>query len=109
MIDEADIEKACDYLVANARKAAKAKAERIYLEEFRKTVKSQVMREHSNLAIGAQEREAYADPRYAKHLEAVKDAVEADEYQRWMMAAAEAKISAWQTQTRIHRAQEQIR
>ncbi len=109
MISEDDIEKACNYLVANAKKASQARAERAYAEEYRKTIKATIMKEHANLALGAQEREAYADSRYAQHLRAIREAVEADEYHRWMMAAAEAKISAWQTQARIHRAQEQIR
>lgn len=108
MIAESDIEKACDYLVANARKAAKARAERAYVEEYRKTIKAQIMREHNNLPLGAQEREAYADPRYAQHLQAIKEAVEADEYQRWMMAAAEAKLEAWRTQQANARIQAKI-
>ena len=37
------------------------------------------------------------------------ESIEADEYHRWMMAAAEAKLSMFQTQTRIHRAQDSIR
>ena len=36
--------KAIDYIVANAPKYAKAKAERIYLEEFRKTKKALLMK-----------------------------------------------------------------
>lgn len=109
MILESDVEKAVAYLAANARKAAQAKAERSYVEEFRKTIKATIMREHSELPLGAQEREAYADPRYRQHLDAIKEAVEADEYNRWMMAAAEAKLSAWQTAMRIQRAQDGIR
>lgn len=108
MIADTDIEKACEYLIANARKAAKARAERAYVEEYRKTIKAQIMREHNNLPLGAQEREAYADTRYAQHLLAIQEAVEADEYQRWMMAAAEAKIEAWRTQQANARIQAKI-
>lgn len=104
MIDEKDIEKSLDYLRDNATKAAQAKADRIYVEEFRKTIKATIMKEHASEALGAQEREAYADPRYTQHLKAIKDAVYEDEYRRWMMSAAEAKISAWQTQCRMQRA-----
>lgn len=109
MLLESEVEKAVEYLRDNARKAAQARANREYVDEFRKTIKAQIMREHSELPLGAQEREAYADARYAKHLEAIKEAIEADEYHRWMMAAAEAKLSMFQTQTRIHRAQDSIR
>ena len=109
MISEDDIERAVTYLAANAKAAAKAKADRVYVEEFRKTLKAQIMKEHAQLALGAQEREAYSDTRYAQHLQAIREAVERDEYHRWMISAAEAKISAWQTQARIHRAQENVR
>lgn len=104
MISDNDIERAVSFLATNARKAAKARAERAYVEEYRKTVKAQLMKEHANEPLGAQERDAYADPRYIQHLEAIKEAVEADEYNRWMMAAAEAKIEAWRSQQANQRA-----
>lgn len=98
MIQDDDIEKAVDYLRDNATKAAKAKAERIYAEEYRRVVKSQIMRENDDKALGAQEAIAYADARYTQHLKAMREAIEADEYHRWMLTAAEAKIEAWRTQ-----------
>ena len=103
MISDDDIEKAVDYLRSNARSAAQAKANRIYMDEFRKVVKSQIMKEGDG-ALGAQERDAYADPRYSQHLVVLRDAVEKDEYHRWMMVAAEAKIEAWRTQRATERA-----
>lgn len=105
MISEEDIEKAVDYLRSNARPAAQAKAQRIYMEEFRKVVKAQLMRENPMSALGAQEASAYADPRYEQHLKALQEAVEKDEYNRWMMTAAEAKIEAWRTQQANARAE----
>jgi hypothetical protein len=105
MITNEETEKAVDYLRANARAAAQAKANRIYMEEFRKVVKAQIMREVSADSLGAQEARAYSDARYKQHLEALKDAVEKDEYNRWMMTAAEAKIEAWRTQQANARAE----
>lgn len=61
------------------------------------------MREHDNRPIGAQESIAYADPRYIAHLEIMKTAIEADEYHKWARTAAEAKLSAWQTQSANNR------
>lgn len=97
MISDDDIEKAAEYLRENAGKAARAKAERIYMIEYRKTVKAQIMREHDNEALGAQERNAYADPRYKQHLDVMRDAIEKDEYYSWMKTAAEAKLEARKT------------
>jgi 16S rRNA G966 N2-methylase RsmD len=104
LISDHDIEKALDYLRNNATAAARAKAERIYMEEYRKVVKAQIMRENDDKALGTQEAIAYADPRYKQHLEAMKEAIERDEYNRWMLTAAEAKIEAWRTQSSNQRA-----
>jgi len=109
MITEDEVERAVDYLRDNARRAAQAQANRIYCDEFRKSLKAKIMAEHKDLALGAQEREAYSDSRYTQHLEGLKQAVEEDAYHKFMLAAAEAKISAWQTQCRLQRAQESIR
>jgi 16S rRNA G966 N2-methylase RsmD len=105
LITDDDIEKAVEYLRTNARAAAQAKANRIYTEEYRRVVKGQIQRENDDKALGAQEAIAYADPRYRQHLEAMKEAIEKDEYNRWMMTAAEAKIEAWRTQQANQRAE----
>jgi hypothetical protein len=103
-ITESEVDRALDYLRDNADAAAKARAERIYVEEFRKTVKSQIMKEHNALPLAAQEREAYADVRYIEHLDALRSAVFADEKHRFLLAAASAKIEAWRTQSSNERA-----
>lgn len=105
MISDTEAEKALDYLRDNATKAAQARANRIYVEEFRKTIKAQLMKESADLALGAQEREAYSDPKYVQHLNAIREAVEQDEYFRWMLSAAEAKLEAWRTQSATKRAE----
>lgn len=104
MITDDDVEKAVDWITANARKAAQARAEYEYLEEYRRVVRGQIMREHDDKPVGKAEAIAYADPRYTSHLAALKIATEAHEYQRWMLTAAETKVSAWQTQQRAMRA-----
>ena len=103
-ITDEEIDKALDYLRDKAPNAAKARAERIYVEEYRKTIKAQIMKEHSEKPLGAQEREAYADERYIAHLDAIREAVAIDEEYRFLIAAAEAKIEAWRTQSSNERA-----
>jgi 16S rRNA G966 N2-methylase RsmD len=98
MITDEMVEKALDYLRDMGEEAAVAKAQRIYLEEFRKVVKADIMKQHLDKAVNAQEREAYSDPTYKQHLIAMREAIEADERHRWMMASAQAKIEAWRTQ-----------
>lgn len=103
MILDDDIEKAIDWLRDTALKAAKGRAERAYLEEFRKVLKSQIMREHKTESLGAQEAIAYSDSRYLSHLDCIRIAIEADEHLRFLRVAAEAKIQAWQTQSANNR------
>lgn len=99
MISDDEAEKAVDWMRDNALKAAKARAERAYVEEFRKVLKGQLMRENPADAIGTQEAKAYSDPRYVRHLEAIREAIEADEYLRFMREAACAKVEAWRSQS----------
>ena len=104
MIPDDDVEKAIDYLRDNANAAAQARANRIYMDEFRKSLKALIMKEHLDLSVNAQEREAYADQRYADHLNAMKQAIAIDEKMRFTRVAAEAKIEAWRSMSANHRA-----
>ncbi len=99
MITDEEIDAALEYLRLNGAKAAKAKAERIYLEEYRKTIKANVMQLHLEKPVTAQEREAYSSETYKDHLKVMRDAIEADEKHRWGLIAAQAKIEAWRTQS----------
>jgi hypothetical protein len=98
MISDDEIEKALDYLRDNALSAAKARAERLYMEEYRKTVKAELMSQSNLEAIGAQERFAYAHDEYKGHLDAMRTAIELDERHRFLLRAAEAKIEAWRSE-----------
>lgn len=99
MFAEADIQKAVDYLRDSATSAAEARAVRIYMEEFSKTVKAQVMAEKPDEALGTQERRAYSSERYIQHLNALKTAIFEDEKHRFLRQAAMAKVEAWRTQS----------
>lgn len=102
MTNEAEINIfAClDFIRDNAPAYAQAKAQRIYLEEFRKTKKALCMRAAESkgaTAISAQERDAYADSEYLKLLDGLREAVEQEETLRWLIVAAQAKIEVWRT------------
>lgn len=90
-------EKALWYIRDNAANAAVAKANMIYMEEFRKTVKAQCMKLSTSKSMAAQEADAYAHPNYVAHLEVMRTAIEASETHRWKMVAAQATIEAWRT------------
>jgi len=97
IITDEDVEKAVGFLINTAEKAAKYKAERIYLTEYRKSLKALLMKDNLDLPISAQEREAYASPVYISHLDSLRSAIERDEKQRFLRIAAEAKIEAWRS------------
>lgn len=108
LISEIDAEKAIDWLRDNAKGAAQAKAERIYVEEYKKSLEAQLMSDPAECqATSARDREALAraHPKYIAHLQAIKAAVENDEAMRWLMVAAQAKIEAWRTQQANARAE----
>lgn len=91
---------ALDFIRDQAPAYAKAKAERVYLEEFRKSKKALLMRSaelRGHKAAVTQEREAYADPEYIEVLQALQAAVENEETLRWRMVAAQARIEAWRS------------
>jgi hypothetical protein len=101
MISQKDIEKALDFLRDSATEAAQNRANRVYVEDYLKVVKANIMASHADKPVNAQEREAYIHPDYLAHLEAIKEAVYEDEKLRFLIDAAKAKISAWQTISKV--------
>lgn len=99
MITDEAAELALDFLKVSAKAYAKAKAERIYIEEFRKSKKAILMKASGDQSAAAQERDAYAHPEYQELLLGIKAAVEEEEVLRWQIASAELQISIWQTQS----------
>ena len=101
-----DPQKSVDYLIDNSKIYAEAESHKVYMEELRKTIKAECMKEaemivHKTAAM--QEREAYASPKYKKHLEALSEAVQRREEARWMMIAAQERIAVWRSQEASNR------
>ena len=91
-------QKAIQYLIDTSPLYAKAKSDRMYLEEFRKSRKAQLMSQAGTEVLGKQETYAYAHADYIEILDGIRQAVELEEKYRWMMTAAQAKIEVWRTQ-----------
>lgn len=101
-MDEAEINifSALNFIRDNAPHYANAKAQRVYLDEFRKTKKALLMRDAElvgHKTAAAQEREAYSHPEYLEVLAGLRAAVAEEERLRWLFVAAQARISAFQT------------
>jgi hypothetical protein len=103
--DKGGPELAIEYIFKHGKRYAKAKADRIYLEEYRKSLKAILMKRSLENAVNAQEREAYSDPEYVKLLQGLKEAVEVEEEIRWGLVAAQARIEVWRTQSANDRAE----
>lgn len=91
--------KAAEYLRTQAPAYAKAKAERVYLEQFRKSKKALLMAECKDKTAAMKEVYAYAHPEYVQLLQGLQAAVEQEEALKWTLTAAEAKIEIWRTQS----------
>ena len=98
-------ELAIEYLFKHGKRYAKAKAERIYLEEYRKSLKAILMKRSYEQTVNAQEREAYSDQEYIDLLKGLKEAVEREEEIRWGLVAAQARIEVWRSMESSARAQ----
>jgi cytochrome c biogenesis protein ResB len=90
--------KAIQFLIDTAPLYAKAKADRMYLEEFRKSRKAQLASQAGTEVLGKQETFAYAHADYIEILEGIRQAVEKEERYRWLMTAAQARIEVWRTE-----------
>jgi len=90
--------KAIQFLIDTAPLYAKAKSDRMYLEEFRKSRKAQLMSQAGTEVLGKQEVYAYAHADYVGILEGIRQAVEKEEKYRWLMTAAQARIEVWRTE-----------
>lgn len=90
--------RAIEFLIETAPLYSKAKATRMYLEEFRKSRKAQLMSQAGTEVLGKQETYAYAHPDYIEILEGIREAVETEEKYRWLMTAAQARIECWRTE-----------
>ena len=96
---------AIDYIIKQGRHYAKARADRVYIEEYRKSLKALLMKQSGQDTIGAQEREAYAAPEYKELLEGLRAAVEEEEKLRWHLIAAQARVEVWRTEQANYRAE----
>jgi hypothetical protein len=103
-----DPHKAVDFIIANGKKAAKAKANRIYMDEYRKSLKAILMKRSQETSVNAQEREAYSNQEYLDHLKAIQEAVELEEELRWQMIAAQARVEVWRSQEATNRVEGKV-
>lgn len=91
------IEEILDAMRKAAPELAQAKAERVYLDEFRKSKKAILFRSAPDGTIADREAYAYSHPEYIEVIEGLKAAVEKEEEIKWRMVVAQHRIEAWRT------------
>ena len=104
MAETIDPNKAVDFLLSNASKYARAKAERIHIEEFRKSKKALLMGQCVEKAVNAREQYAYSHPEYIALLDGLKAAVEVEESLRWAQIATQLRVEIWRSEQATNRA-----
>lgn len=97
MSETVNPELAIEYIFKYGKKFGEAKGRRIYMEEYRKSLKAIIMKRSLETSVNAQEREAYSDPEYIQHLKALQGAVEDEEEIRWGLIAAQARVEVWRS------------
>ena len=94
---EINPQKAINFMIETAPKFAQAKADRVFIENYLRTVKSRLMNEEAG-TLGNKEAYAYAHPDYIAQLEALKVATEEEERLKYLLLAAQARIEVFKTQ-----------
>jgi len=95
-----DPEQSAQDIRDKAHSYGQAKAQRVYLEEFRRSKKAMLMKDCFTMGVeaaNAQEREALADPEYIQLLKGLAAAVENEETLKWEIEAARLEIEIWRT------------
>ena len=102
MITDSRAEEAITAIIKYGPLYAQAKANRQYLEEFRKSKKALEMKEAEadgyKTAV-LQEREAYAGSEYRELLQGLKAAIEEEVTLLWKLTSAELTVDVWKTQS----------
>ena len=94
---------AVNYIIKHSQEYALAKANVVYLEQFRKTQKAICFQSSLRSTMAEKAADAYAHKDYIAVLEGLKDAVETAERLRWMLVAAQARIEIYRTQEASNR------
>ena len=108
MISDESIERALEWMTANANAAALAAGEVIRAEEMVKTTLALVASGSTQETIAGQDREARASQAFKKAVEERVAAVYADRKFRLLYAAATSKIEVWRSQQANNRGMDKI-
>ena len=97
------MQKAVEYLKSSAEPASKARAERLYLEDYTKHLRAKIARTFEGSAA-SQLISAEASEEFKTHLDALRIAIEQDELYRHKIHAADVVVDCWRSEQATERA-----
>jgi hypothetical protein len=103
-----DPHSAVNFILKNSGVFAKAKADRIHIEEFRKSKKALLMNKSTAKSAVEREQYAYSHPEYIELLDGLKAAIEIEETLKWKMTAAELSVEIWRSENANNRNQDKV-
>jgi hypothetical protein len=101
-----DPNKAINFIIENAPKYAEAKSQRVYLENFLKVKKAQLMQDCKNEPVSRAESYALAHPDYLVIVNGIKIAMLEEEKLKYFLEAARLRAEIWRTTEASNRNQE---
>jgi len=102
-MDDINPHKAVHNLAKLASEYGKAKGNRVYLEQFRKSKKALLFNEAPDGTIPSKENYAYSHPDYLELLDGLERAVELEETYKFKLKSAELAIEIWRTESANNR------
>ena len=101
-----DPNEAINFMIKNAEAYSQAKAQVVYLTEYRKTVKAIGFQRSLKNTMAEKEADAYTTEEYTSCVEGLREAVAEAERLRWMLVAAQARVDCWRSMEASNRAVE---
>jgi predicted transposase YbfD/YdcC len=98
-----DPNEAINFMIKNSEAYANAKAQVVYLTEYRKTVKAIGFQRSLKNTMAEKEADAYTTVEYKTCVEGLREAVAEAERLRWMLVAAQARVDVYRTQEASNR------
>ena len=98
-----DPNEAINFMIKNSEAYANAKAQVVYLTEYRKTVKAIGFQRSLKNTMAEKEADAYTTVEYKTCVEGLREAVAEAERLRWMLVAAQARVDVWRSQEASNR------
>lgn len=102
-MNDESLEKALCFIRDKAGELAEAKANRVYLEQFRKSKKAILFSQSSAKTMAEKENYAYSHSEYLDVLNGLREAVAIEEKLKFQMVAAQLKIEVWRSKNANNR------